>query len=157
MIKNTKKSYLFWILIIEAAGLLSGLLSMEGMGEYAQTAVNPGFSPPAFFFPIVWTILYALMGIGIARIRSTNSSERKQAEILFAAQLILNFFWPLIFFNAKAYGPALMLLMALWILVFAMLLAFQKLDNLAGKLQIPYLLWLSFAVLLNEQTWLLKR
>ena len=157
MIKNTMKSYLFWILVIEATGLLSGLLSMEGMGEYAQNAVKPGFSPPAFFFPIVWTILYALMGIGIARIRSTSSSERKQAEILFAAQLILNFFWPLIFFNAKAYGPALMLLMALWILVFAMLLAFQKLDNLAGKLQIPYLLWLSFAVLLNEQTWLLNR
>ena len=151
------KSYLFWILIIEATGLLSGLLSMEGMGEYAQNAVKPGFSPPALVFPIVWTILYALMGIGIARIRSTSSSERKNAEILFAAQLILNFFWPLIFFNAKAYGPALMLLMALWILVFAMLLAFQKLDNPAGKLQIPYLLWLSFAVLLNEQTWLLNR
>lgn len=151
------KSYLFWILIIEATGLLSGLLSMEGMGEYAQNAVKPGFSPPALVFPIVWTILYALMGIGIARIRSTSSSERKNAEILFAAQLILNLFWPLIFFNAKAYGPALMLLMALWILVFAMLLAFQKLDNPAGKLQIPYLLWLSFAVLLNEQTWLLNR
>ena len=157
MIKNTMKSYLFWILIIEATGLLSGLLSMEGMGEYAQNAVKPGFSPPALVFPIVWTILYALMGIGIARIRSTSSSERKNAEIMFAAQLILNLFWPLIFFNAKAYGPALMLLMALWILVFAMLLAFQKLDNPAGKLQIPYLLWLSFAVLLNEQTWLLNR
>lgn len=157
MKKSIWKSYVFWILIIEAFGLLSWLLSMEGMREYAQTAVKPSFSPPSVLFPIVWTVLYALMGIGIARIRELgNSPERNQAISLFMAQLILNFLWPHIFFNTEDYGLALLLLLILWILVFSMLLTFQKLDNLAGKLQIPYLLWLSFAALLNEQVWLMN-
>lgn len=156
MKKSIWKSYVFWILIIEAFGLLSWLLTKGGMREYAQNAAKPSFSPPPFLFPIVWTVLYALMGIGIARIWELgNSPERNQALNLFIAQLILNFLWPHVFFNVKDYGLALLLLLILWILVFSLLLTFQKIDNLAGKLQIPYLLWLSFAALLNEQVWLI--
>lgn len=158
MKKDTWKQYALWIAVSEAAGILSGLLSMEGMKTYSQTTVQPGFAPPDILFPIVWTILYALMGIGMARVQLYGSLPwRVKAGNLFLFQLIVNFFWPLIFFNSRAYGLALAFLALLWVLVAQMIGAFAKEDRLAGILQIPYLLWLSFAALLNEQVWQLNR
>ena len=154
MKKDAWKQYALWIAVSETAGILSGLLSMEGMKTYSQTAVQPGFAPPDILFPIVWTILYALMGIGMARVQLYGSLPgRVKAGNLFLFQLIVNFFWPLIFFNAGAYGLALAFLALVWVLVAQMIGAFAKEDRLAGILQIPYLLWLSFAALLNEQVW----
>lgn len=145
-------------MVSEAAGILSGLLSMEGMKTYSQSAVRPGFTPPDIVFPIVWTILYALMGIGMARVQLYGSLPgRVKAGNLFLFQLIINFFWPLVFFNSRAYGLALAFIALLWILTAQMIGAFGKEDRLAGILQIPYLLWLSFAALLNEQVWQLSR
>lgn len=141
----------------EAVGIVSGLLSMEAMEAFSQNAVQPTFTPPDIVFPIVWTILYALMGIGMARVQlNGNLAGRTVAGNLFVSQLIVNFFWPLVFFNAKAYGLALAFLVVLWILVAEMMISFRKEDRLAGNLQIPYLLWLSFAALLNEQVWQLN-
>lgn len=158
MKNNARKQYVFWIVVSEAAGILSGLLSMEGMKAYSQSAVRPGFTPPDIVFPIVWTILYALMGIGMARVQLYGTLPGKAiAGNLFISQLVLNFFWPLVFFNAQAYGLALAFLGVLWILAAQMLIVFRKQDRLAGNLQIPYLLWLSFAALLNEQVWQLNR
>ena len=158
MKNNAWKQYVCWIVVSEAAGILSGLLSMEGMKIFAQSAVQPVFTPPNIGFPIVWTILYALMGIGMARVQLYGSLPgRVKAGNLFLFQLIVNFFWPLIFFNAGAYGLALAFLALLWVLVAQMIGAFAKEDRLAGILQIPYLLWLSFAALLNEQVWQLNR
>ena len=152
------KQYVFWILLSEAVGILSGLLSMEGMKTFSQTAVQPVFTPPDIVFPIVWSILYALMGIGMARVQLLGTLPgRATADNLFLSQLIVNFFWPLVFFNAQAYGLALAFLGVLWVLTAQMLLAFRKQDRLAGNLQIPYLLWLSFAAVLNEQVWQLNR
>lgn len=76
---------------------------------------------------------------------------------LFIAQLVLNFFWSLIFFNLQAYGLAFLWLVAIWILVLLMILSFWKVDPLAAKLQIPYLLWLSFAAYLNAGVYYLNR
>ena len=158
MEKNAWKQYAFWILLSEAVGLISGLLSMEGMNTYAETATQPSFAPPDVLFPIVWTLLYALMGIGMARVQLHGTLPgRTEAGNLFIAQLIVNFFWPLVFFNAKVYGLTLAFLGFLWVLVARMLIVFRKEDRLAGTLQIPYLLWLSFALLLNEQVWQLNR
>lgn len=141
----------------EAVGIVSGLLSMEAMEAFSQNAVQPTFTPPDIVFPIVWTILYALMGIGMARIQlNGNLPGKAVAGNLFVSQLIVNFFWPLVFFNAEAYGLALAFLVVLWILVAEMMISFRKEDRLAGNLQIPYLLWLSFAALLNEQVWQLN-
>lgn len=152
------KQYVFWILLSEAVGILSGLLSMEGMKSFSQSAVQPVFMPPEIVFPIVWSILYALMGIGMARVQLFGALPgRAAADNLFLSQLIVNFFWPLVFFNAQAYGLALAFLGVLWVLAAQMLIAFRKQDRLAGNLQIPYLLWLSFAALLNEQVWQLNR
>lgn len=139
------------------AGIVSGLLSMDGMKDFSQNAIRPVFSPPPFVFPIVWTILYALMGIGMARVRRLGCIPGStKAGKLFISQLIINFFWPLVFFNAQAYSLALVFLAVLWLLTVEMIDAFRKEDRLAGDLQLPYLLWLSFAALLNEQVWQLN-
>lgn len=155
--KRNWKPYLFWILLSEAVGALSGWLTREGTDVYAQTIVQPLLSPPGWVFPIVWTILYALMGIGAARIYlAPPSQERSRGLNLFIAQLVVNFFWSPIFFNAQAYRFAFVWLLLLWSLVLWMILTFRKVDSLAAKLQIPYLVWLTFAAYLNFGVWLLN-
>ena len=150
MVKRNWKPYLFWIFLTEAAGALSGLLTGEGTNIYAQTITKPPLSPPGWVFPLVWTILFALMGIGAARIeQSSPSGARSLGLNLFVAQLIVNFFWSPIFFNLQAFGLAFLWLVLLWVLVFAMILVFRRVDPLAAKLQIPYLIWLTFAAYLN--------
>ena len=98
------------------------------------------------------------MGISAARIHNAPpSAEQNRGMNLFIAQLVLNFFWSLIFFNLQAYGLAFLWLVAIWILVLLMILSFWKVDPLAAKLQIPYLLWLSFATYLNAGVYYLNR
>ena len=148
------KTYAFGILLAEAVGALSGWLSRGGMKAYESTIVQPPLSPPSWLFPIVWTILYALMGIGAARVyEAPISPERSKGMNLFVVQLIVNFFWSLIFFNAQAFGFALIWLLLLWTLVLWMIVEFSKVDKLAALIQIPYLLWLSFAAYLNWGVW----
>ena len=152
------KPYAFWILLSDVVGILSGLLSRDGTQTFSQTALQSSLTPPALLFPIVWTVLYALMGIGAARISLTPPSpERSRGLNLFIAQLVVNFFWSLIFFNAQAFGFALLWLVLLWVLVLWMILTFRKTDPLAAWLQIPYLLWLTFAAYLNYSVWQLNR
>ena len=152
------KPYILWVGTAEAVGALSGWLSREGNKLYQQTAVKPSLSPPGMVFPIVWGVLYALMGICAARIYlAPPSSTRSRGLNLYIAQLVVNFFWSLIFFNLQAYGPAFLWLVLLWVLVLAMILTFRKIDPLAALLQIPYLLWLTFAAYLNWGTWQLNR
>lgn len=152
------KIYLFWILLAEAVGALSGWLSRYGFQIYNESVRQPPLSPPSWVFPVVWTILYALMGLGAARIRlSLPSPEGHKSINLFLIQLTVNFFWPLIFFNAQAFGFAFLWLLLLWGLVLAMILQFRRVDPLAAKLQIPYLIWLTFAAYLNLAVWYLNR
>ena len=157
MIKKHWKTYALWILIAEAVGALSGYLSREGMQLYASAISKPPLSPPGILFPIVWVILYALMGFSAARIYLLPPSTARSTGLnLYVAQLIINFFWSLIFFNAQAFGLAFLWLLLLWILVFAMILVFRKADPVAAYLQIPYLIWLTFAAYLNAGVWYLS-
>ena len=151
------KPFLIWIGITEAVGGLSGLITRNGNKIFQQTAIKPKFSPPGIVFPIVWGILYALMGFSAARIYlASPSSLRTRGLNLYAVQLVVNFFWSLLFFNAQAYGFAFLWLVLLWVLVLAMIITFAKIDSLAGLLQIPYLLWISFAAYLNWGVWQLN-
>ncbi len=151
------KDFILWILLAEAVGALSGLLSSEGIALYAQSVTKPSLSPPGVVFGIVWPILYALMGIGAALIwRQPASKERSQSLNLFVAQLIVNFFWSLIFFNAQAFGFGAIWLVLLWVLVLLMILSFRRVSPLAAWLQVPYLLWLTFAAYLNFGVFLLN-
>lgn len=157
MKKITWKPYILWILLAEAVGALSGWLTREGTQLFSETVAKPPLTPPSLVFPIVWGILYALMGIGAARVSLTEPSEdRSRGLNLFVAQLIVNFFWSLIFFNAQAYGFAFFWLLLLCGLVLWMTLTFRKVDPIAAWLQVPYLLWLTFAAYLNFGVWRLN-
>ncbi len=156
--KRTWKTYAFWILLSVGIGALSGFLSREGAAIFNGTVIQPPLSPPAWLFPVVWSILYALTGISAARISlAPDSPQKKQGLNLFIIQLVLNFFWSLIFFNLQAYGLAFLWLIALWIVVFLMILSFRKADPVAALLQIPYLVWLTFAAYLSFGVWYLNR
>lgn len=151
------KTIILSILVAEAVGALSGFLTREGMKLFTDAVAQPPLSPPPLLFPIVWSILYALMGYGSARIwLSTPSPDRSRALNLYAIQLVVNFFWSLIFFNAQAFGFAFFWLLLLWGLVLLMILAFDKIDPLSAKFQVPYLIWLTFAAYLNLGVWYLN-
>lgn len=156
--KNSNwKTYAFWIILCEAVGALAGWISAGGIEVYSALANKPPLTPPQWIFPVVWSILYALMGISAARISLTPpSKERNRGLNFFTAQLIVNFFWPLLFFNAQAFGFALIWLILLWVLVLAVILTFRKIDKTAAWLLIPYLLWLTFAVYLNAGVYILN-
>ena len=152
------KAYLTWILFTEALGGLSGWLSRNGTRYFNEFVAQPPFSPPGILFPIVWAILYLLMGIGAARVwLSPVSRARSRSLYLYLIQLAFNFCWSLIFFNFRAYGFALLWLVILWLLILGMILAFRDVDALAARLQIPYLLWVLFAGYLNAGVWILNR
>ena len=156
--KRNWKPYVFWILLAEAVGTLSGWLTREGTKIYAETILKPSLSPPTWVFPVVWSILYALMGIGAARVYlSEPSSKRSLGLNLFITQLVVNFFWSPIFFNLQAFGLAFFWLMLLWGLVLWMIFVFRRVDPLAAKLQIPYFVWLTFAAYLDLSVWYLNR
>ena len=157
-IRQHWKTYAFWILLCEAVGGLSGWLTREGTRIYQATVAQPPLSPPPLVFPIVWGILFALMGIGAARIyRTPPSGRRTRALAIFLLQLLFNFFWSIIFFNLQAFGFALLWLAALWGLILWMILAFARVEKTAALLQIPYLLWVTFALYLNAGVWVLNR
>ena len=148
--KPNWKQYALWIGLAEAVGGVSALLSREGMKLYEAAVPQPPLSPPMWLFPVVWAILYALMGISAARISVLPPSVGKCCgQKLFFTQLIFNFFWSILFFNLQSYWAAFVWLVILWALVLGMILCYRKVDKAAAWLQVPYLLWLTFAGYLN--------
>ena len=155
--QNTWKVYAFWIVFTEVVGALAGLLTRDGTRTYAAYILKPPLSPPTLVFPIAWAILYALMGIGAARVYSASASgARARGLRLFLIQLAFNFLWSVIFFNFQAFGFAFIWLVILWALILLMTLAFGKVDRLSALLQIPYLMWVLFAGYLNFGVWMLN-
>ena len=151
-------TYVFWIAVTEAVGALAGFLTRDGMELYKTQVIKPPLSPPALVFPIVWAILYALMGIGIARVvLSARSEERFDAIQVYLLQLAINFTWSIFFFHLRSYGGALLVLLFLLALIIWMILRFRRVDRPAAWLQIPYVVWVSFAAYLNAGVWLLNR
>lgn len=151
------KIYLFWIALTEIVGGISALLTRKGMKLYQATVVTPPLSPPMILFPIVWVILYALMGIAVARTQLQKENVyREKCLLIYVFQLGLNFCWSIIFFNLQAFGFAFLWLMILWGMIIWLLLTFRKVDRTAGWLILPYLLWVTFAAYLNAGVYLLN-
>ncbi len=144
------KTLLICIAIPLAVGILSGIISGSAMDDFAK-ADQPPLSPPAWLFPVVWTILYVLMGISLYLVVTSGARQRQlnTAFKLFAVQLVFNFFWSIIFFNLGAYYFAFAWLVILWILIILCAISFYGIDQRAGYLWIPYILWVSFAGYLN--------
>ena len=148
--------YLISILIALAVGGLSALISRESMQDYAQL-IQPPLAPPAELFPIVWTILYILMGISAALVWKSSCEEKSDGLVIYAVQLAVNFLWTIFYFNFGARLLAFFWLLFLLLLVLLMTSKFSSCSKLAAKLQIPYILWLIFAAYLNLATYLLNR
>ena len=151
-------AYALWIALAEGVGALAGWVTRAG-AEYFNTQIeHPPFTAPAWAFPVAWAILYALMGIGAARVYlSRKSASRSRTLTVFVVQLVVNFFWPVLFFNVEAFGLSLVWLGALFVISAAMAFAFRRIDDAAGALQIPYLIWLGYAAYINAGVWLMMR
>jgi tryptophan-rich sensory protein len=144
------KPYIISVLIALAVGGLSALFTMGNMDIYDEI-IKPSFAPPGIVFPIVWGILYVLMGISSARIYIKGGNL-----FYYTIQLILNFFWSIIFFNLNAFLLAFIWLVALWIFIILMIISFYHTDKLSSYLQIPYLLWVTFAGWLTFMVYMLN-
>ena len=147
-----------WInlLLPLAVGGLSAFLTADSMEVY-QALRQPPLSPPGWLFPIVWAILYVLMGIAAYLVWVRDSTGRNGALLFYGLQLAFNFVWTLIFFNLQNYGLALLWILILWVLILITTVRFFRETKAAGWLMVPYLLWVSFAVYLNAGVWLLNR
>lgn len=148
MNKSTK-TLLISLAIPLAVGGLAALLS-GGMGIY-KTLNQPPLSPPGWVFPIVWTVLYLLMGYASFRVYTANGepSDIRRALIFYGIQLFLNFLWPILFFGFQWYWASFFLLIALWAVLYLTMHLFGQVDDTAENLLIPYLLWVTFAGYLN--------
>lgn len=154
--KPNIKKLLICLGIPLAVGGLSALLS-GGMSDYAALS-KPPLSPPGWVFPVVWTILYLLMGYASYRVAESGAppAQIRQALLIYALQLFVNFLWSPIFFGLELRLSAFIVLLILWLLVCLTLHRFSAIDERAGDLLIPYILWITFAGYLNLGTFLLN-
>lgn len=131
-------------------GALSSFISMFGRDNF-KDAVKPPLNPPEWLFPVVWTILFILMGISAYLIYMSDSEdeEKSKALTIYAVQLLVNFFWSIIFFNLSAYLFSSIWILFLLGLIVAMIISFYKINKTAALLQIPYLIWVAFATYLT--------
>ncbi len=153
------KPYVISVLIALGIGALSALLTRNSMDMY-KNIVQPPLSPPMAMFPVVWSILFILMGIGSAIIwikRDTAPETASAALKVYGIQLVVNFFWSIIFFNMQAYLFAFIWLMILWLMIIWMIILFRKVSPAAAWMQAPYLLWVTFAAYLNLAVYILNR
>jgi len=150
------KKLLLCLAIPLAVGGLAAVLS-GGMSDYGAMA-KPPLSPPGWVFPVVWSILYLLMGYASYRILESGAAEReiRKALTLYGLQLFANFVWPLLFFGGGWFLLSFFWLIALWVLIFLTIRAFSGIDETAGNLLIPYILWVTFASYLNFGIYLLN-
>lgn len=144
------KELMISIAISLGVGALAGYLTRNSVAIYSQL-VKPPLSPPQWVFPVVWTLLYILMGISAYLVYQSDADtkEKKDALRVYGIQLLLNFVWSLVFFNMQAYLLAFIILIFLWFAIYIMIERFSAINMAAGKLQIPYLLWVMFAGYLN--------
>lgn len=167
MFSNLKKLILNLIIPL-AVGGLSSLLIKDQISDY-QLLNQPALAPPAILFPIVWSILYILMGIAtyLISISKTDTTQqessdtvyctKKQAYQNYGIQLFFNFLWSPVFFGLGDYFAALVILALLWYFVYQTMVCYYSINKAAGLLLLPYLLWITFAGYLNFSILLLNR
>jgi tryptophan-rich sensory protein len=155
MDKNIKKRLLSWAIPLAVGGLAT-LLS--GGTRLYQTINQPPLSPPGWVFPLVWTALYIAMGEAAYRVyvSEADKNQIRKALIAYGVQLFLNFLWPLFFFGGQMYLTAFIILILLWVAIFITTRRFSRIDENAGDLMLPYLLWVTFAGYLNLGVFLLN-
>ena len=157
--RNKIRHYVISVAIALGVGGLSALLTSGNMDIYSRIE-QPPLAPPPILFPIVWTILYVLMGISAAMIyeeKDRKPDEVRNALTVYGISLFFNFFWSIIFFNMQAYLFAFVWLVALWVLILLTVIKYYRIKPIAAYLQIPYLLWVTFAGYLNFAIYILNK
>jgi tryptophan-rich sensory protein len=137
-------------------GGLSGYFTASNIATWYVTLNKPFFNPPNYLFGPVWTVLYLMMGISLGMIINAKHSNKNKSLIIFSIQLVLNFFWSVIFFSLQSPGWAAIEIIAMWLSIIYMIRSFYKINKWAGWLQIPYLLWVTFASVLNISIYVLN-
>lgn len=148
------KKLLFYIIITVLIGSIPSFFIK--IGDIYKQLNKPPLSPPGFLFPVVWTILFILMGISIYRIMMSKSDKKSEARLIYFIQLILNALWTPIFFGFNQYFLGFLWVLMLIILVVSMILIFYKIDKISSYLNIPYLIWLLFACYLSFGVYVLN-
>ena len=143
------------LIIPLAVGAVSSYFTIESVQGWYVTLSKPSFNPPNWIFAPVWTVLYIMMGIALFLVwKSTVALPIKRtAIILFSIQMLLNFFWSFIFFYLHQKAAALAEIILLWIFILATIIAFAKISKVAAWLLVPYIVWVSFAMLLTYSIW----
>lgn len=155
--KEKIKSYAFFILSALAVGGLSAFFTRNNM-DINNNVLMPPLSPPPILFPIVWTILFILMGISAAMIYNSDAphGKKRSALLIYALSLAVNFSWNIIFFNWRAFGFAFFWLLLLLFLIILTIIKYYNIKKIAAYLQIPYAMWVTFAGYLTAGIWWLN-
>lgn len=148
------KKLLICLAVPLGVGGFSALLTRNNMDLF-QTISKPPLSPPGWLFPVVWTVLYILMGVA-SYLVLISGKPNQTALTIYGVQLFFNFFWSIFFFNMQLYLFAFIWLVILWLLIFATSILFHQISRVAGYLMLPYLLWVTFAGYLNFSIYLLN-
>jgi len=139
-------------------GFTSGFATASSITGWYQTINKPSFNPPNWIFGPMWTLLYILMGVAAALVWYEGLDRKvvKTALTIFGIQILLNGLWSVLFFGLQNPAIALIEIIVLWVLILICIIKFIKIKNVAGYLMIPYLLWVSFATILNASIWYLN-
>ena len=161
MKKSTKRNiikYAVCIAVPLAAGALSALLTAGNTDIYKEIKIPP-LSPPSILFPVAWTVLYILMGISCGMIWDMRKTDKNAEKGLYyySASLVFNFVWSIIFFNLRMFLPAFIWLLLLLYLIVRTVISYSKVNKTAAYLQIPYIIWVTFAGYLNLGIYILNR
>jgi tryptophan-rich sensory protein len=142
---------IFFIGISQLAGIIGSIFTAPAISSWYATLNKPGFAPPNWVFAPAWTILFTLMGIAAFLVYEKDGQKRevRQALAIFFIQLVLNTFWSIIFFGLKSPGLALIEIIILWLAILLTTVRFYRLSRPAGLLLVPYILWVTFAAILN--------
>jgi tryptophan-rich sensory protein len=149
------------VLLCEGTGAVGSIYTYNGVRDWYPKLQKPSFTPPGWVFGPVWMVLYAMMGFSLY-LASQHPTEEHEglwwaSRVLFGIQLALNVLWSYVFFGRRSAGWALVEILFLWAAIAATTLTFFKMSRTAGLLLLPYLLWVSFATLLNQSIWRLNR
>lgn len=162
-----------WLRLVEAivvcllVGQISSLFTMSGVFGWYMEINKPSFTPPDWLFAPVWTILFILMGIAVFLVLETEAKKKNgkkgvsleqkwEAVAVFGLQLLFNFLWSVFFFCLHSPAAALVDIVVLWLLIILTIFYFSRLNRVAAWLLVPYLLWVSFAAILNASIWFLN-
>lgn len=150
---------LIFVLVCELAGVIGSVFTTPSIPGWYAGLAKPSFNPPNWIFGPVWTTLYAMMGLAayLVYAKGPRRSEVKKALAVFAVQLVLNALWSIVFFGAHMILGAAVVIVLLWVMILESIVLFSKISKTAAYLLIPYILWVSFATILNISLYILNR